>query len=182
MKILIIEDDKLPDYKDIERCIKRCLPKSKINHLTSFSEIDNISCIVNEYKLCITDILEHEGRIDNFNSPEFHYIFKKGINKISELYQRLKCPFIIITKIPVIVLEEQFMEMESCPEVHALFGDQLPRLQKELEYGKSALLTIYKQGNIHIVAKPYDQDGIPTGDFGWWLKELGETVSEYCIT
>ena len=181
MKILVIEDDNRPDYKDIERCLKCSLPGVEISHLTSFHEINRISPIKKEdYILCITDILEHEGRIDDFDSPYFEKIFYEGIFNISSLYQQLDCYFIVITKIPVDVLKKQFVRLKDDPDVIALFRDRAKKLEDLFDKAQKAIFTICNHSNLHFVTKPYDQYNRPTANYGWWLDQLKKTVSEHC--
>lgn len=176
MKILVIEDDKKPDFRTIKSSIARHLDYATVIHRKKFTEAEIDTCQADEYDLCIADILEHDGQID-FDSLPFHIAFCKGIKKISKLYQKFDCFLIIVTKVPVEHLKKQFNQIREYPEMRNLFGEHVNDLCK-LDEGAVVTFTIFNNTHFHLITKPFDQYGNAIANLDIWLDELGQEVKK----
>ena len=154
-KILVI------GHSDIDYlAILECLPEfTKVDHYVSLNDVD-FDSFSDDYILRICNgifgsIMDPKClmTMEGYASIEFFGAFRRGMKRISKLYQKNQGNLIILTRMPIRYLLAYFKLLDDDLDVSALFANYYDELICNLSHGYSDFV-LHKHDNVYIITKP----------------------------
>jgi len=177
-----------PDFEDIKFCLEQCFPDDlHIKHIKSRENL-NVEAIPTDYDLFISDILELKAPNFALDSIEVFESFCDGMKLIAELYQKLHCPVVVLTRFPVNNLIKNFGKLQDSPQFmlfpdakasfKPLFIDGYDDLRIKLKAVKDQRFMLYNKNDIRIVTKPFTRKGERLDNWNIWMTDFRNLADE----